>query len=339
MRIEITPQLSNGGGGSANEIAYWSNATTLTGDSLITVSGANDQIGVGAALPGSISAPGFYAGGSSPKLGLQDGANQLWLIEVASNTLKFTRSGVGTDISCLNGNLGIGNSSPGSKLTIGANSDCTIDSNGNIAITGQGNRTISQNRNTTSNTAGNNLTVSSGGATSGATSKVGGNLILQPGIGTSAGVPSVVTVQAPAQGTGGTTTDQTLVNRIIINGTKALTSGVAVTIATCTIASGSMSGGHIVYTIEATDGVDYIACSGQVAFAAVNKATVFTTTTSILGTEAIAKSNVVDTIANTWAFAAASGNLQVTSTLGTLVATTFRITYEIISNSQQAITN
>lgn len=157
------------------------------------------------------------------------------------------------------------------------------------------------------------------------------------GKGTGASTPTQVLIKAPAQGTGAGTTAQTLVNRVVVNGTKALTSAVAATVVTVTAAAGQMAGGHLIYTVEATDGTDHIAASGQVAFALVNKATTFTGVTSIIGTEAQAKSDGTDTIANTWAFAAGGGSLQITSTVVGLTATTFRITYTIVSNSQQAV--
>lgn len=81
-----------------------------------------------------------------------------------------------------------------------------INNNGNIAIGGyavspptyllslEGNsaRTIGMERHTTSNTAGNSLTVSAGGATSGATNKNGGSLILSGGLATGAGDSDVL---------------------------------------------------------------------------------------------------------------------------------------------------
>lgn len=70
------------------------------------------------------------------------------------------------------GNIGIGNvASPTNILSIEGNSA----------------RTIWLERNTTSNTAGNSLTIQSGGATSGATNKGGGDLYLSSGIATGLG--------------------------------------------------------------------------------------------------------------------------------------------------------
>lgn len=86
------------------------------------------------------------------------------------------------------GNVGIGTTSPTNILSFG----------------GASARTVGMERHPTSNTAGNNLTVQSGGATSGATDKNGGNLILSSGISTGTG-SSTITFQTATAGTTGTT--------------------------------------------------------------------------------------------------------------------------------------
>ena len=220
------------------------------------------------------------------------------------------------------GAVGIATSSPTNALSLG----------GNVA------RTIWMERHTTADTAGNTLTLQAGGATSGATNRAGGALLLEPGLGTGTGTPAQIRVLAPAQGTAAGVGNQTLVNRVIVNGTAALTSAVATTVATATAAAGQMAGGHVLYTVEATDGTDQLVASGEVAFSLVNKAGVYTGVTSVLGTEAQAKSDGTDTLTNVWAFAAGGGLLQITPTLVGMTATTFRITYTVVSNSQQAIT-
>jgi hypothetical protein len=91
-----------------------------------------------------------------------------------------------------------------------------LDTNGNfmvgghitatafVSLGGGAARTIAMERHTTTNTAGNTLTVQAGGATSGATDKNGGNLILAPGAATGSGSSSVL-IQAVAAGGAGTT--------------------------------------------------------------------------------------------------------------------------------------
>lgn len=72
-----------------------------------------------------------------------------------------------------------------------------------FAFSGNSAKTIGLERHTTANTAGNNLTISAGGATSAATNKNGGNLILSAGISTGAG-ESGVTLQGYVAGSTGT---------------------------------------------------------------------------------------------------------------------------------------
>ncbi len=73
-----------------------------------------------------------------------------------------------------------------------------------LSLGGNTSRTIWLERHTTANTAGNNLTVQAGGATSGATDKNGGNLVLSGGIATGTGRSDILFYGA-ASGTSGTT--------------------------------------------------------------------------------------------------------------------------------------
>lgn len=206
-----------------------------------------------------------------------------------------------------------------------------------LLFSGGANVTAGMNRHLTANTAGNSLTLQSSGATVGATNKAAGDLLLNTGVGTGTGRVANFAISAPAKGTASGTTDQTSVFRLIGNGSVALSSGVASTIATSTIAAGQTAGGTIIYSIEASNGTDFINASGQVQYSLVLKSATYTSNTSAL-TESQAKSDGTDTIVNTWAFAASSGNLQVTSTIvGMTASTYFRITYQIVSNSNQTI--
>lgn len=205
-----------------------------------------------------------------------------------------------------------------------------------LSMGGNAARTIGMERHTTPNTAGNPLTIQSGPPTAAATDKPAGDLILTTGVSTGTGGGKLY-AKAPAKGATGTA-DNALVNRVIINGVVNLTTAVAATVATVAVGALQGGGGHVVYSVFATNGTDIIEASGQVAFSIVNKAGVYFSATSVIGAEAQALSDITDTIANTWAFAAASGNLQITSTIVGLTATTFRITYTVISNGNQDLT-
>ena len=83
-----------------------------------------------------------------------------------------------------------------------------------IGISGDATRQIGLERQSVSNTAGNNLTVSAGGATSGATNKDGGNAIITSGISTGTGISDIIS-KTPTPSASGTS-DNALVNREVI---------------------------------------------------------------------------------------------------------------------------
>lgn len=222
------------------------------------------------------------------------------------------------------------------KAAFGADVTPSFD----ISLGGNAARTISLERNPTANTAGKLLTVQSGAAASGATNKVGGNLVVQAARGTGNAKPSKVEIQAPAQGTASGTTDQSLVARIAINGTADLTSGVAMTVVTIPLATLQMAGGTLLMSCEVSDGTDVISFSGGCHYSAVNKGGVFSTTTQAI-LSALAKSDAADTYTMAYTFDTATANtakLQVTPTLTGMTPTIHRVTATIISNAQQDAT-
>ena len=100
------------------------------------------------------------------------------------------------------GNVGIGTTAPTNLLSLGGNSA----------------RTFWMERHTTANTAGNTLTITAGGATSGATNKAGGNLILQGGLSTGSAESGVI-LQGVVAGASGTS-DRTQTTEIQVLGNK-----------------------------------------------------------------------------------------------------------------------
>jgi len=99
-----------------------------------------------------------------------------------------------------NGYVGIGTTSPTKTLS----------------LIGTAAKTFWMERHTTANTAGNNLTVQAGGATSGATNKNGGNLILSSGISTGTGSSNLILGIFPAGSSG--TGDNTFAEQMRITG-------------------------------------------------------------------------------------------------------------------------
>lgn len=100
------------------------------------------------------------------------------------------------------GNVGIGTTAPTNLLSFG----------GNTA------RTMWMERHTTANTAGNSLTVQAGGATSGATDKAGGDLLLKPGDSTGSAESGVQIFGVVAGASG--TADRTQTKAIQVLGNK-----------------------------------------------------------------------------------------------------------------------
>jgi len=112
-------------------------------------------------------------------------------LSATSNDARFDIADFNTprlSILISSGNVGIGTTTPSSILAFGGNSA----------------RVVSLERHTTANTAGNTLTITAGGATSGATDKAGGALILQGGLSTGS-AESGVTIQGVVAGASGTT--------------------------------------------------------------------------------------------------------------------------------------
>ena len=92
------------------------------------------------------------------------------------------------------------------------------DSAGVVAMLGTAARTVQIDRNLTANTAGYALTVKAGGATSGATDKAGGDLLLQPGLSTGS-AESGVQIYGVVAGASGTA-DRTQTKAIQVLGNK-----------------------------------------------------------------------------------------------------------------------
>lgn len=205
-----------------------------------------------------------------------------------------------------------------------------------LSLSGEAAQTVGMEREATANNAGRNLTLISGGATSGATNKAAGALVLQTGINTGNSVPALIQLQAGAVSPTSATTDNAIVDRLIVGATKVLTDNSAITIVNATHAAGTVIGGIIRYLIEVTDGTDYQGETGFVVYTAVNKAGAFTTTINEVNSQQAVSAG---TLATTWAISGANPEaISVNANSSLTPSTGFpRITYTLENFSQQAV--
>lgn len=136
-----------------------------------------------------------------------------------------------------------------------------------LSLDGQSIQTIAMERNTTSNSAGNALTIQAGGATTGATDKAGGDMLLAAGVGTGLGGSGNIRIQTAGANTLSGTTDNLLVDRVIVvSKAKQLTlnSPGFTSLMSIHLTGTQTAGGRIRYTIRATDGGSQIATEAGV---------------------------------------------------------------------------
>jgi|GEM_PF-4208771 len=169
------------------------------------------------------------------------------------------------------------------------------------------------------------------GAAASGTDANGVDTIQSAGRGTGAGIGAGYKIQtSPPIGTG--TTLQTLGDRVnVIGKYTTLTESSATAFASVTVASGTVAGGLLVYTVEANDATDYQALSGSIPYSIVNKAG---TLTIVLGTDSQASSTSTGTLTGTISMTdAGSGVAQFKmSAVSSLTQTTLRINCQVLKN-------
>ena len=161
------------------------------------------------------------------------------------------------------------------------------------------------------------------------TNIAGGVLTVRSGASTGNALPAVTQIDGSAAGGSSGTTVAAQVHRVVINDTKALTSGAATTLASFPLATLQMAGGNLQFYLEATDGTNQCTLAGEVYYTAENTGGTFVTNTSVVGTSATA---CTATKTLTATFAVTSANpalLQVTPTLTGITATRFTAVYEL----------
>lgn len=129
----------------------------------------------------------------------------------------------------------------------------------------------------------------------------------------------------------GAIADANLVNRVIANPTaKTIVDGSATSLADVDCQSGTTSGGMIFYHVQASDGTDFQAMSGMVAYACVNKAGTLTLTiTDVTANNAKAVSAGTLTLAWTFVSGTSKGTIKLQPT-GSLTETTpYNVTYTV----------
>lgn len=154
------------------------------------------------------------------------------------------------------------------KLSIGGSySTYTID------INGQGSRSIGMERHATANTAGNSLTLISGGTTSGATDKAPGDFTNSTGVGTGlAGISAIRNKTLTTVDTSGTT-DGVTYDRLNVLSTIHLSDNTAKTIFTQKLGLDSLTSGQMKYSVTCRVGNSGQVITGELWYI-VNESTV-----------------------------------------------------------------
>ncbi len=182
---------------------YWQNGGASGGiksDANLSLWGGANVILTPASSSYSVQANGKLDVGANGSLGMPGGAMAVnGGVAIGNDTTYFQATPPSNGL-IVKGNVGIGTTSPTNLLSLG----------------GAAARTIWMERGTVANTAGFGLTLQSGGATSGATDKAGGDLVLSSGTSTGTGT-SGITFKTFAAGSSGTT-DNTATTAMTIDG-------------------------------------------------------------------------------------------------------------------------
>ena len=188
-----------------------------------------------------------------------------------------------------------------------------------FSLGGNAARTFWMERHTTGNTAGNDLLVQAGGATSGATDKNGGNLILSSGLATGTGTSNILFKIMPAGATGTADTTATEIARLTPTDFRPGTNGVP----TLGAAGVGWKGIYFDYTNTATVGAVTIdKPSGRVNIAAAGTSVVVTNSLVTLATHVSAWASQADATAQVTSVVTAAGSFTI-NTIACTAQTSF----------------
>jgi len=327
--ININSGLGTGTGES--NIIFSTGRTLTTGKTLQTLTEAGRFIGTGALLIGGqtttstgykldvITQQRFRSSATAnwASIDFNETATGLQIYTNYNGTVAEQPLSLGTYTGrtnqlylAINGNIGIGTATPTNILSLGGNSA----------------RTIWMERHTTSNTAGNTLTIQSGGATSSATDKDGGMMTISPGLSTGTGKNSI-RLQRLARASSTGTTDNALSDAFIVPSEFNLTNSSANSLFEIALPTTALSGGTIDFSIIASDGTDMQVYKGLVQFSAVNKAGVYTTNINELSTS---QAMSAGTLTTTWAVTSGTNKITIQVTpVSSLTNTTYKIRYTL----------
>lgn len=210
-----------------------------------------------------------------------------------------------------------------------------------LSLGGNSAQAIGLERHTTADTAGSNLSVGAGSATSGATDKNGGILYLKPGVSTGTGISSV-RIQRNSTSVSTGTSDNVLSDAIIVMSEQNIAAeATAIDLFEVDLPDGSMVGSRIDFSILATDGTDLQCHTGHAHLAAVNKAGSYTHqfTDAPLADDANANS-VGAAIVDTWAITPGVNKVTISVSVvcASIVANSIKIYYTITNSSPATIT-
>lgn len=168
------------------------------------------------------------------------------------------------------------------------------------------------------------------------TNVVGGVMRVASGRTTGNADPAILSFQGTAVSVTSGSTQQTLIDRFIPNAFVILTDGSATAVVNVTVATETVTGGILSYTIEVTDGTDVQVESGQAVYSTSNKAgTVVGTITEINSQQNLS----VGTLATTWAISNANPAVISVNANSSLTPSTGypRITFSLSNLGQQAV--